>query len=397
MRVTDKRVRHRTRHRRRVTCVGASFVSRVSCLVSRVSCRFRVRSWGGCSARLTVLSTLYRRDTRRSQVNVLCACKAIGFCGLKCADRCRRFVHDDETCIRFAEHMRRSDALAARDDENGGGVDDGDPRPSKRLELTHIRDVDGGNTWDDYAYARTLLGGMLDFGFTPESVVSQDGAQRAMRVQIIGATTQCEWRSRASFVILAEYFNCDVEVEFIGMELLESGEDVVHSRDGERRYAVRLFANRGVGPRLGDQGDQNSKLKHHPDFIVAFNAGLEVYPEWKSAMEDILLLHFERARCRRQSNSDSIMARADGDTQNHSGAPPLLITDFNEEAARRASLFLKHVYTLVCADDLNGVQPRFMEPRVNRFRSSQACAYDAECVLPSYANAFVFGFIGLDI
>jgi len=179
--------------------------------------------------------------------------------------------------------------------------------------------------------------------------------------------------------------------------LLESGEDVVHSRDGERRYAVRLFAHRGVGPRLGDQCDQNSKSKHHPDVIIAFNAGLEVYPEWKSAMEDILLLHFERARRRRRSDSDSIMAHADGDTQSHSGAPPLLITDFNEEAARRASLFLKHVYTLVCADDLLGVQPRFMEPRVNRFRSSQACAYDAECVLPSYANAFVFGFIGLDI
>jgi hypothetical protein len=328
-------------------------------------------------------------------VNVLCACKAIGFCGLKCADRCRRFVHDDETCIRFAEHMRKSDALAARDDENGGSVDDGDLRPSNRLELTHTRDVDGADTWDDYAYARTLLGGMLDFGFTPESVVGgQDGAQRAMRVQIIGATAQCEWRSRASFVILAEYFKCDVEVEFIGMELLESGEDVVHSRDGERRYTASFLAHRGVGPRLGDQ---NSKSKHYPDFIVAFNAGLEVYPEWKSAMEDIILLHFERARRRRRSNSDFIMARADGDTQSHCAAPPLLITDFNEEAARRASLFLKHVYTLVCTDDLRGVQPRFMEPRVNRFRSSQARAHDAECVLPSYANAFVFGFIGLDI
>jgi hypothetical protein len=38
MRVTDTRHRRvmNTRRRRRVTCVGTSFVSRVSCLVSRV-------------------------------------------------------------------------------------------------------------------------------------------------------------------------------------------------------------------------------------------------------------------------------------------------------------------------------------------------------------------------
>ena len=286
--------------------------------------------------------------------------------------------------------MRRSDALAARDGDARGRVHD-DARPSISLELTHVRDVDGRDTWDDYAYARTLLGGMIDIGFTPEDILGGDNEEdiqrRALRVQIIGATTQCEWRSRESFIILAEYFKCDVEVHFIGMELIEKGEDVVYSRD-VGRYVTRLVAHRGVGPRLSDASGND---QYRVDFIVAFNAGLEVYPEWKGAIEDIVRVHFDAARLRNQRFG--ISTRADGTAPNHS-TPPLLITDFNEEAARRASLFLKHVYALVCADD--DVQPRFIEPYVNRFRSSQARACDPECVLPSYANAFVFGFIGLD-
>jgi len=255
------------------------------------------------------------------------------------------------------------------------------PSRAKAKVVKDVRERFQSRAWDERAYARTLLRGMVVHA-RARAATERETNER-LRVEIVGATTKVEWRMRRSFVILLEHFARDVEIAFIGVEIEDSErETVVRWIDG-KRCELTMSAHRGTRESVWDRIGESTRV---PDFIVAFNAGLEVYPEWRRTIEDVARLHVERS-ISRDSTKDA----------DSSGPPPppFFITDFHEEAARRAALFLKHVLLEHrMRSTYGGRELKFIEPYVNPFRSSYTGAPALDCTLPTYANCCAFGFIG---